>query len=31
VTAAMGPDDILRRPATLLRFDPVTAPGLFPA
>jgi hypothetical protein len=30
VTAAMGPDDIMRRPATLLRFDPVTTPALFP-
>ena len=30
VTAAMGPDDIMRRPAVLLRFDPVTAPALFP-
>lgn len=29
VSSAMGPDDIMRRPATLLRFDPVTAPGLF--
>lgn len=29
VTAAMGPDDIMRRPCTLLRFDPVTAPGLY--
>lgn len=30
VTATMGPDDIMRRPATLLRFDPFTAPALFP-
>lgn len=29
VTATMGPDDIMRRPATLLRFDPITAPALF--
>lgn len=29
VTATMGPDDIMRRPATLLRFDPLTAPALF--
>ena len=30
VSATMGPDDLMRRPATLLRFDPVTAPALFP-
>lgn len=30
VTAVMGPDDLMRRPATLLRFDPATAPGIFP-
>ena len=30
VSATMGPDDLMRRPATLLRFDPKTAPGLFP-
>jgi hypothetical protein len=30
VTATMGPDDIMRRPAVLLRFDPVTSPALFP-
>ena len=30
VSAVMGPDDLMRRPATLLRFDPATAPGIFP-
>ena len=30
VSAVMGPDDLMRRPATLMRFDPATAPGIFP-
>nr|WP_315242107.1 DUF1833 family protein [uncultured Albidiferax sp.] len=30
LSASMGPDDLLRRPAVLLRFDPVSAPPLFP-
>lgn len=30
VSATMGPDDLMRRPATLLRYDPISAPGLFP-
>lgn len=30
VSAVMGPDDLMRRPATLRRFDPSTSPGLFP-
>lgn len=30
VSASMGPDDLMRRPATLLRFDPTTSPGVFP-
>lgn len=30
VTATMGYDDMMRRPAVLLRFDPFTAPALFP-
>ena len=29
VTASMGWDDVMRRAAVLLRFDPVTAPGLY--
>lgn len=29
VTASIGPEDIMRRPAVRLRFDPLTAPGLF--
>lgn len=29
VSAVMGPGDIMRRPAVLVRFDPVSAPGLF--
>lgn len=30
LTATMGPDGLMRRPAVLLRFDPTTAPGLYP-
>lgn len=30
VTATVGPSDLMRRPAVNLRFDPFTAPGLFP-
>lgn len=30
VTASMGVADLWRRPAVNLRFDPITAPGLFP-
>lgn len=30
VTAVMGPDDLMRRPAVAKRYDPLTAPGLFP-
>lgn len=30
VSATMGPDDLMRRPATLLRFDPTSSPALFP-
>ena len=30
VTASMGPTDLMRRAAVALRFDPLTAPGLFP-
>lgn len=30
VSTAMGPGDLLRRPAVGLRFDPFTAPGIFP-
>ena len=29
VTATMGSDALMRRPAVLLRFDPVSAPGVF--
>ena len=29
VSATMGPDDIMRRPAVLLRFDQKTSPALF--
>ena len=29
VTASMGPDEIMRRPAVAIRFDPRTAPALF--
>lgn len=30
VTASMGPDDVMRQSAIRVRFDPVTAPGVFP-
>lgn len=30
VTASMGVADLWRRPAVNMRFDPLTAPGLFP-
>lgn len=30
VTGFMGPDDLMRQSAVRLRFDPFTAPGLFP-
>ena len=30
LTASMGPTELMRRPATNVRFDPTTAPGLFP-
>lgn len=30
VTASMGPDHLFGRPAVAIRFDPVTAPALFP-
>lgn len=30
ITATVGPSDLMRRPAVNLRFDPFTAPGLFP-
>lgn len=30
ITASMGPTELMRRPATNIRFDPTTAPGLFP-
>ena len=30
ISATIGPDDIMRRPAVCLRFDQATAPGLFP-
>lgn len=30
IIAVMGPDDLMRRPAVAKRYDPVTAPGLFP-
>lgn len=29
VSATMGPDDLMRRPAVRIRFDPITAPALF--
>lgn len=29
VSATMGPDDIMRRSAVRIRFDPITAPALF--
>lgn len=30
LSATVGPDDVMRRPAVLIRHDPVTAPALFP-
>lgn len=30
LTSSMGPTELMRWPATNLRFDPTTAPGLFP-
>lgn len=30
VSAVMGPTDLMRRPAVAIRFDPFSAPGLFP-
>lgn len=30
VSASIGPTDLMRRPAVDIRFDPLTAPGLFP-
>ena len=30
ISATVGPSDLMRRPAVNLRFDPFTAPGLFP-
>lgn len=30
ISAVMGPTDLMRRPAVNIRFDPFTAPGLFP-
>jgi hypothetical protein len=30
VSAVMGPSQLMRRPAVNVRFDPTTAPGLFP-
>lgn len=30
ISASMGPSELLRRPAVNIRFDPITAPGLFP-
>lgn len=30
VTASMGLSELMRRPVTNIRFDPTTAPGLFP-
>lgn len=30
ITATVGPSDLMRRPVVNLRFDPFTAPGLFP-
>lgn len=30
ISASMGPTELLRRPAVNVRFDPITAPGLFP-
>jgi hypothetical protein len=30
ISAAMGPTDLMRRPVVNARFDPFTAPGLFP-
>jgi hypothetical protein len=30
LSATMGPDDLMRRPVTLVRFDPTNSPALFP-
>jgi Domain of unknown function (DUF1833) len=30
ISAVMGPTDLMRRPVVNIRFDPFTAPGLFP-
>jgi Domain of unknown function (DUF1833) len=30
ISASMGPTDLMRRPVVNTRFDPFTAPGLFP-
>ena len=30
ISAVMGPTDLMRRPVVNVRFDPFTAPGLFP-
>lgn len=30
ITATIGPTELMRRPAVLVRYDPYTAPGLFP-
>lgn len=30
ISASMGPTDLMRRPVVNARFDPFTAPGLFP-
>lgn len=30
VSATVGPTELMRRPAVNVRFDPLTAPGLFP-
>jgi len=30
VSATVGPTELMRRPAVNVRFDPITAPGLFP-
>jgi hypothetical protein len=30
ISASVGPGDLMRRPAVAIRYDPITAPGLFP-
>jgi hypothetical protein len=30
INASAGPGDLMRRPAVAIRYDPTTAPGLFP-